>query len=362
MSRSLSAVVVGTSFGFLTHVRALRAAGIEVRALVGRDAAKTAERAKRGGIPHALTSLDDALALRDVDIVTIATPPHTHAEIAIAAVRAGKHVMCEKPFAANVDEAERMLDAAERAGVVHVLGTEFRFATGQAIATRAVRAGAVGPPRLATFLLLQPSLADPRGEVPVWWSDAGSGGGWLGAYASHVIDQMRATLGEWSGLSASLDIVADRPSGWTAEDTFTIHFRTVEGCTGILQSSAATIGPPAFASRISGPLGTLTIAGDQVSVATAKGVQKLEVPPDLASAAPQPPDRDLLVTAYDMMHSMGIDLGPFTKLFEHMRGTIEGRALPADPAPGTFADGVALQRILDAIRRSSATGSFEKLA
>ena len=62
-----------------------------------------------------------------------------------------------------------------------------------------------------------------------------------------------------------------------------------------------------------------------------------------------------------MLHSMGIDIGPFTKLFAHMRDTIQGKATPPDPSPGTFADGVALQRIMDAIRRSNATGSWEKL-
>ena len=81
--QTLGAAVVGTSFGFLTHVRALRAAGIDVVALVGRDPARTAERARRGGIPHACTRLADALSLPEVDLVTIATPPHTHAEIAI---------------------------------------------------------------------------------------------------------------------------------------------------------------------------------------------------------------------------------------------------------------------------------------
>ena len=358
---TLGAAVVGTGFGFLTHVRALREAGIRVEALVGRDPLKTADRAKRGGIPHATTSLRDALALPGVDLVTIATPPHTHARIAIEAAEAGKHVMCEKPFAANIEEAERMLEAVSKAGVVHVLGTEFRFATGQALATRAIKSGAVGPPRLATFLLLQPGLADPKGQVPDWWSDAGEGGGWLGAYASHVVDQMRATLGEWSGLSASLDVVADRPASWTAEDTFTIHFRTVAGCSGILQSSAGTIGPPAFASRISGPKGTLTIAGDSVSVATLAGTEQLAVPDDLANPPPNPPDRDLLTTAYDMLHSMGIDIGPLTRLCARTRDTIQRKATPPDPSPGTFADGVALQRIMDAIRRSSATGSWEKL-
>ncbi|MEE3331490.1 MAG: Gfo/Idh/MocA family oxidoreductase [Myxococcota bacterium] len=356
---TLGAVVVGTGFGFLTHMRALREAGIEVRALVGRDPGKTTARAKSGGVPNGITNLDEALALPGVDIVTIATPPHTHAEIAIRACAAGKHVMCEKPFAASLEEGERMLEAAEKAGVVHVLGTEFRFSTGQAVATRAIKEGVVGDPVLATFLLLQPGLADPSGEVPAWWGDAAQGGGWLGAYASHVVDQMRATLGEWSGLSASLGLVADRD--WSAEDTFTIHFKTVNGCTGILQSSAGTMGAPAFASRISGKKGTLIIAGDSVSVTDASGARTLETPEELVNPAPNPPDPQHLVTAYDMLHSMGIDIGPFTKLFTHMRDTIQGVPTSNDPAPGTFADGVALQRIMDAIRRSNANDSWEKL-
>src|SRR5437588_12463889 len=82
-------VVVGTSFGCLTHVRALRAAGFEVHALVGRDPEKTAERAKRFEVPNALTSLVEALELPGVDAVTVATPPHTHASIVLDAVAAG---------------------------------------------------------------------------------------------------------------------------------------------------------------------------------------------------------------------------------------------------------------------------------
>ena len=93
-----------------------------------------------------------------------------------------------------------MLDSAEAAGIVHLLGTKFRWSTGQALATRAIRSGVIGEPRLATFLLQLPTLADPTGEVPTWWGDANEGGGWLGAFASHVIDQIRVTLGEFEAL------------------------------------------------------------------------------------------------------------------------------------------------------------------
>lgn len=348
---SLGAIVVGTGFGVLTHLRALRGAGFEVVALVGRDPEKTAARAKRFGVPHGLVSLDDALALPGVEVVAVATPPHTHAEIVLSAIDAGKHVLCEKPFAKDAAEGRRMLERAEQAGCVHLLGTEFRWATGQALATRAIREGSIGQPKLATFLFHMPALADPSAETPGWWGDASQGGGWLGAYASHVIDQVRQTCGEFAGVSASLSLLSDRD--WTAEDTYTVHFRTHEGVDGILQSSAGAWGPFVLCSRISGSTGTLTIEGDAVSIAGPAGTRVLEVPEDLRLPAPDPPPGELLVTAYDNLHSMGIDLAPYTKLFGTMRDKIRGIDTPTDPAAATFADGVAIQQVLDAIRQSS---------
>src|SRR5687768_4184998 len=107
------AIVIGTGFGVRVHVPALRAAGFTVEALVGRDADRTTRRAERLGVARGVTDLDAALALPGVVAVAIATPPHTHADLAIAAARAGKHVICEKPFAMDTAEAEAMLDAAE---------------------------------------------------------------------------------------------------------------------------------------------------------------------------------------------------------------------------------------------------------
>jgi len=345
------AVVVGTGFGVLTHLRALRAAGFEVVALVGRDPQKTAQRAAKAGVPQGLTSLSPALALPGVEVVSVATPPHTHAALVLEAVAAGKHVVCEKPFARDLAEARRMLRAAEDAGIVHLLGTEFRFATGQAVATRAVHAGLIGTPRLAAFLLQVPMLADASSEVPSWWSDASQGGGWLGAYASHVIDQVRHTLGEISGVSAALGLVSEHR--WSAEDSYTVHFRTRSGVDGVMQSSAGTWGPPVFCSRIAGTHGTLWIEGEGVYVADRSGQRQLDVPEDLRNPAPVPPDFEP-VTAYDMMHTMGTDLGPFTMLFRVLRARMADRTAVSDPAAATFADGVAVQAVMDAIRRSNA--------
>ena len=84
------------------HVPALRAAGFDVRAIVGRNAERTARRADRAGIEHACTTLAEALAVPGVDAVTIVAPPAQHAELSLEAIAAGRHVICEKPFALDL--------------------------------------------------------------------------------------------------------------------------------------------------------------------------------------------------------------------------------------------------------------------
>jgi len=213
----------------------------------------------------------------------------------------------------------------------------------------------IGEPRLATFLFHMPALADAGAEVPDWWRVEAEGGGWLGAYASHIIDQIRVSAGEFVGVSASLSGVAERSEAmpWTAEDTYSVHFRTESGLDGILQSSAAARGPFAACSRFVGSKGTLWIEGDSVGVADASGERTLEIPEDLQLPPPEPPPAELLSTTYDMLHSMGIDLGPYTRLYETFRERILGRPVADDPRAATFADGVAIQAVLDAIRQSS---------
>jgi predicted dehydrogenase len=358
--KPLGAVVVGTGFGCLTHARALRAAGFAVRALVGRDPARTAERAHRYDVPHACTTLAAALALDGVDAVAVATPPHAHAPIVLEAVAAGKHVVCEKPFARDAAEGRTMLTAAEAAGVVHLLGTEFRFAPAQALAARAIAAGAIGTPCTATLMLHVPMLADPAGEVPAWWADRSQGGGWLGAHGSHLVDQVRSTLGEFEGVSAGLQCVSER--GMSAEDTYTVHFRLHQGVDGIMQSSAGTWGRFLSCTQFAGSRGTLWLEGDEVWVADRGGARCLPVPEDLAVRAPAPPPMDGLTTAYEIMHLTGIDFGPYVRLYECFRDLIRRRPIAADPAPATFADGVADMAVLDAIRKSAAEGRWVRIA
>ncbi|MBV8986354.1 MAG: Gfo/Idh/MocA family oxidoreductase [Acidimicrobiia bacterium] len=360
----MGVAVVGTGFGCVTHVRALRAAGFSVAALVGRDSAKTAERAEQFGVANAYTRLSEAFSAGDIDAVTIATPPHTHGPLVLEALAAGKHVLCEKPFARDAAEARELLAAAEAAGVVHLLGTEFRWDPGQATLARAVAAGVVGEPRLALVLMHVPMLAEADAEVPAWWADAGAGGGWFGAHGSQVIDQVRVTLGEFDGVSAALPHVAGREQ--SAEDAFVVHFRMRSGCTGVLSSTCGDLGPFLIETRVVGSKGTAWIqdVGDQVFVADADGTRQLPLADDLPrlpTGGPEPLPPGVLHTAYDQMIAHGLDLPPYTRLAETFRDLILGNPIPAEPQPATFADGVAQMQVLDAVRRSAATKEWVKL-
>jgi predicted dehydrogenase len=349
------AVVVGTGFGCYTHVRALRAAGFDVKALVGQDATRTAERARLFDVPVALTCLSDALGIEGVEAVTIATPPQSHAPLALEAIAEGRHVLCEKPFTSDADEAKEVLVAAEKAGVVHMLGTEFRWDTGQALLARAVRDGMVGTPRLATWIMHVPVLTDPEAVVPDWWADARRCGGWLWAHGSQLIDQIRVTLGEFAGVSATLVHVVDRPS-MTADDGFVVHFRSSGGAAGVIQSTAGDFGI-LVETRVTGSEGAAWIegVGSTVKVADRSGTRTLEVPEDLLTEnAPALPEGSVNTT-YEQMITFGVEYGPYVKLARAFREAIAGNAQDGIRA-ATFADGLAQMAVLDAIVSSAGAG------
>jgi predicted dehydrogenase len=351
---NLGVVVVGTGFGCYTHVRALRAAGFDVVALVGRDHARTTERARMFDVPTPCRSLAEALEIPDIVAVTIATPPLTHAALALEAIDAGRHVLCEKPFAADAAEARAVLAAAENAGVVHVLGTEFRYDAGQALLARAVAEGMVGEPRIATWLMHVPVLVESDAQIPSWWADAGSSGGWLAAHGSQLIDQIRATLGEFQGVSASLVHVIDRPM--SADDGFVVHFRMKSGCVGTLQSTASDHGI-VVETRVTGSSATAWIegVGATVKLASATGVRTLAVMDHMPTVTAPALPIGSVTTTYERMITFGVEYGPYIRLAANFRRLILGRPLRG-PHPATFADGVAMMTVLDAIRRSASDG------
>jgi predicted dehydrogenase len=350
----LKALVVGTGFGCRIQVPALRGAGFEVVGLVGTDAARTTERAAANGVPQGFTDLDRAIAETGAQVVAISTPPHTHAPLAIRALDQGCHVLCEKPFARDTGEARAMLAAAEKAGRVHTIGKEFRFVPERATVARAIAEGVIGDPQFATFIQFMGFVSLFEDDFPDWWFDPAQGGGWLGASGSHVVDQIRAWLGEFESVSASLTTTS--VSRGTVDDSYAVRFQLRSGLEGVMQQSSGSFGPLVEMTRIAGSTGSIWTdhAGDHL--ADRAGERTLAVPPDLALPPPPPLSADARHERPDWQAMAEVEIAPYTQLCRSMRAAILGEPASSPVPMATFADGIANMQVLDAIRLSARKG------
>ncbi len=340
--------VVGRRFGCRVQVPALRAAGFDVVALVGRDVEPTAYKAGKLGIPHARGSLTEALALPDVDAVAIATPPHTHFDLALEAVTAGRHVLCEKPFTTDAAQARQLADAAEQAGVVATLGHEFRWNPARAAIGAAITSGAIGSARLATIVEYSPFLlhSDDSLAMPSWFEEPGIGG-WLGANGSHTLDQLRVWLGPFRSVSASMLVSADAPDR-AVEDSYSARFEMGDGVEVVLQNVGAAWTARGFVA-VTGTHGTVGIDDGQAWIADADGTRLLPVPDGSATVGGGRVDDDLdALGSYEIRH--------YEQLAAAFLAAIEGRDVESPVALPTFADGLGVMWAMDAMRTSAATG------
>ncbi|NBM19877.1 Gfo/Idh/MocA family protein [Streptomyces sp. GC420] len=216
--------MVGYAFMGAAHSQGWRTAGrvfeLPLRpvlaAICGRDPVAVRAAADRHGWAAAETDWRDLVARDDVDLVDICTPGDSHAEIAIAALEAGKHVLCEKPLANSVAEAEAMTEAARRArerGRIAMVGFNYRRTPAMALARSMVAEGRLGALRHVRLTYLQDWLVDA--EFPLTWrlrrESAGSGA--LGDLGAHIVDLAQYLAGEpVVGVCALTEtFVKDRP-------------------------------------------------------------------------------------------------------------------------------------------------------
>lgn len=347
----LRALVVGTGFGCRIQIPALRGAGFEVVGLVGTDAERTTKRAAQNGVARGFTGLVEAIDETGPDVVVIATPPLTHGQLVIAALERGCHVLCEKPFARDADEARAMLEAARAAGRVHMLGNEFRYASENALIARAIEQGMIGEPRFACLTQYSGYVRNFEDEIPSWWFDPGQGGGWLGASGSHIVDRIRTWLGDFASLSAKLCAIAANRG--PADDFFTVRFTLASGVEGVIHQSSGDFGPFADLTRISGTEGTLWLSGGHVHHADRSGERELPVPADLVLPAPAPVGGDDRHDGVEWKILTPLELPPYTQLCIALREAISGDPQSSLVKPATFEDGLCNMAVLDAIRASA---------
>jgi predicted dehydrogenase len=214
-------------------------------AIAGRDRASVQEAAKRYGYDTFYTDWRDLIKDDRVQLFDNGGPNNVHAEPTIAAAKAGKHVLCEKPLARTAQEAAAMLDAVTKAGVKHMVAFNYRYVPAIRQAYDLIQSGQLGEIYHFRAVYLQEWIMDPTFPM-VWRLDKKiSGSGALGDLGAHVIDLARFLIGEPRRVSAMLKtFIKDRPlpdgSGTgqvTVDDAFTALFEFENGAMGTLEAS-----------------------------------------------------------------------------------------------------------------------------
>ena len=211
MGDKLAVAVVGLGWGEVHVKQFLMDEDVEVVAVCARRQESADRIGERYDVPLRTTSYDDVLALDELDIVSLATPPYLHHDQAIAAIERGCHVLCEKPLAMDAAESEAMLDAAESAGVVHGTYYEYRLLPNFQMFHRLLAGGFIGEFRHATMHWMSGWSADPSTPWNFRNSREQGGYGILGDI-SHFLDDLNWHFGPISSLTAEFRTwVPERP-------------------------------------------------------------------------------------------------------------------------------------------------------
>ena len=356
MKEKVGIGIIGTGFARRVQVPAFLACeGAFIASVASSRAENARAAADEYGIGHVTTDWRETVAHPDVDLVCITTPPNLHKEMVLFAIEHGKHILCEKPMAMNVAEAEEMTIAAKSKPILALIDHELRFQNGRQIAYRMLREGAIGKVRHSKAIFSAPHRGNPN--IPWnWWSDINAGGGALGAINSHIIDSFNWMLGtQVESVFCQLQSqVKQRPDASgalrevTTDDEANMLLRFADSelttdATGLVSVSMTEL--PQYQNRyeIYGTHGAIRIdhRGD-LFIAKNGEDQWTEIEARLGYLIPGYPDT-------------GFPRG-FVEFAPHIIEAIrEGRSVIEDAA--TFEDGLEVQRVLDASRRSNETGS-----
>ncbi|WP_454132395.1 Gfo/Idh/MocA family protein [Microbacterium lacticum] len=352
--------IIGTGFMGTVHTRAVRAAGGQVVAYAGRDLDRTRKVADAQGVELVLRP-EELISHPDVDVVHICTPNAQHVALATAAIRAGKHVVCEKPLALTLAEADALDRLAVESGVVNVVPFVYRYYP--AVREARARISQAGERIwLAHGHYLQDWLADR--ETYNWRIDEGESR----AFADigvHWCDLFEFISGHRiSRLSARFSQLHDRrtgPSGDVAvdtEDAVTMLFETDLGATGSVVISQASRGRKnRLWMELDGEAMSYSFdqeTPDRLEIGSTEGTlvvpKGAETTRDSAAVAPY-----LLVPAG---HPQGYQ-DAFTLLMAEVIEAVRGRAVAGMP---TFSDGVRAAAITAAVVASSESETWSPVA
>ena len=354
--------IIGSGFARTTQIPGYRdCPGAKVVAIASRQRERAELVAREFDIPNVANDWQGLISRPDVDLVSVVTPPSTHMEIVLAALKHGKAVLCEKPMAMNADESKRMVEAARAAGLLALIDHELRFLKSRQAMHSMLLNGSIGQVRHCNYVF----RSDYRGKADRawdWWSDQKMGGGTLGAIGSHVVDSFRWMLGvEVTKVIGLLSThIKRRPDkdgkesrAVTTDDEAKLLFRFADGpltneTTGAASLSVVESGKHENRLEIYGTSGALMVAegGELWHSPFGSGAwRSVEVESDQMAQG---------------MRQSSWSRGFSTYARRIIDALQSGKTNVRDAA--TFEDGHRVQQVLDAARASNESGSWTNIS
>ena len=345
-------------------------------AICGRDQAATSAAAAQLGWNSVETDFHALVKRDDIGLVDVSTPGYTHKDVVLAALDAGKHVLCEKPLANSLEEAEEMLLAARRAGTINMVNFNYRRVPAVQFAKRLIDDGRLGEIRHWRAVYLQDWLVDET--VPLAWrlKKEFAGSGALGDIGAHILDLSQFLVAPVTSVTGTLDtFIKQRPvearntggfgPSWaagdelgdvTVDDSTTFLARFENGATGTFEATRLAAGRRNFNSfEINGSLGSIVFNLERLN--------ELEVYFREDESGLQG-FRTINVT--ESVHPFTGAWWPAGHIigWEHthvhvVKDLLDGIRSGVNPAP-SFEDGFRNQAVLDAVSRSAVSGQWEQ--
>jgi predicted dehydrogenase len=353
--------IIGVGFARTTQIPGFRdCMGARVVAIASRNREHAESVGQEFGIKRVHDDWRQLVEQEDVDLVSVVTPPATHLEMTLAALKQGKAVLCEKPMAMNADEAGRMVEAARERGVLALIDHELRFLKSRKTMRSMLQNGAIGKIRHCNYVFRSDyrSVLDRPWD---WWSDEAMGGGALGAIGSHVIDSFRWMLGTeidqvFCLLSTHIPERPDKEAGTmrrvTSDDEAKLLFRFEESslthnATGAASVSVVESGSYENRLEVYGSTGALMVqeTGELWRSPAGSGTWRpVQVHQDSMAPGMKPASWSRGFAAFSCA---------IVEALRERGTTVEGAA--------TFQDGYRIQLVLDAARSSNQRGCWAKV-
>jgi predicted dehydrogenase len=380
--KTIGVGMVGYAFMGGSHSQAWRTVNnffdlpiqVEMAALCGRTESAVTEAAAKLGWSSVETDWRKLVARDDIGLVDVSSPGNNHAEVAIAALQAGKHVLCEKPLANSVDEAREMVAAAEAAkadGVRSMVGFNYRRVPAAAFARQLVSEGKLGDIRHVRAVYLQDWIMDP--EFPLVWrlqkEEAGSGA--LGDIASHIVDLAQFVTGQSvTGVSGLLEtFVKNRPlvasteglrgtasterGEVTVDDAALFVARMSGGAVATFEASRMAPGRRnGLRLEVNGSKGSLVFELERLNELQVYFTDDEPGVQGFRTVVVTEPEHPYLSAWWPAGHIIGWEHTFTHEAYDFLTAITEG----TDPSP-SFAEGLQVQLVLQAVEESSAGGS-----